>query len=297
MPQGALLALAALLAVGLAAAPAHAQQADFVLFGAGEPAETPDAHEYVHPVTAPYVHENSFVTTDVRAWYVYHEFPSGGVINGGEAHVAAAQVRLALTRQLQLVAYKDGYVWLDSGLVEADGLNDLAAGLKWKFFEDWDAQLHAAAGVGYEIKAGHGDVLQNDDEIRVWGSADKGFGALHLGAMVNGFFAVGDEDALGDSDRLSWHLHADYHINDWLSPVLEFNGYHTLDEGKAVLPIQGVDITNLGGGADEDVVTIGVGAEVRPFEDAAVRVGYETPLTNGRDLFDHRLTTSLVWSF
>lgn len=77
---------------------ASAQHADFVLFGTNKPAAAVKPEQkFVHPISSPYFHEDSFVTSDVRAWFVYHNFPSGGVINGGDAKVYAAQVRLALT--------------------------------------------------------------------------------------------------------------------------------------------------------------------------------------------------------
>ena len=109
---------------------------------------------------------------------------------------------------------------------------------------------------------------------------------------------VGSEDALGDSERLSWHLHADYHVNETFSPVVELNGYTTLSEGdNVVVPFSGVDVANLGGGDGEDVITAGLGFEVRSFANGALRVAHETPLTDNEDLFGHRWTASLVWSF
>ncbi|MFW6059448.1 MAG: hypothetical protein ACODAQ_04670 [Phycisphaeraceae bacterium] len=278
---------------------AQAQHARLVLFGDPDPAaeQVEPTDRFVHPLTAPYVHEDSFVTSDIRPWFVYHDFPNASAIDGGSAKVYAVQARLALTRDIQFVAYKDGYVDFDTGLVDEEGWNDLAAGVKWNFLRDWERQLHAAVGIGYELKTGDGRVLQNDDELRFWASLNKGFDRLHLGGTLNYFIAPGDEDALGDSDRLSWHLHADYYVLEWFSPVLELNGYHTLDEGNAVLPFQGVDVANLGGGKSEDVITIGLGGEVRPAEDIALRAAYETPLTDADDLFGYRWTFSSVFSF
>lgn len=283
-------------------APAQAQHANFVLFGDPNPraAEVPAEQKHVHPITAPYFNEDAFVTSDVRAWFLFHDFPQSSAIGGGSAQVYAAQVRLALTDTLQLVAYKDGYTDFDSGAVKDSGFNDVAAGLKWNFIQDWDNQFHAALGVGYELSTGSSAVLQDDNEWRFWASANKGFDRLHLGANVNVIIAEDDSDTqgFGSSDTLDWHLHADYYACKYFSPVVEINGYHTTNEGSTrPLPFSAVDVANIGGGKGEDVVTIGLGGEIRPADNVAARVAYETPLTDRDDLFGYRWTFSLVWSF
>ena len=277
-----------------------AQQPGFVLFPGEERTtlEVPAEHRFVHPVSSPYYHEDAFVTSDVRAWLVRHSFPRSSPIDGGHATVAAVQIRFALTERLGLVAYKDGYTWLSSGLINEDGVNDLAAGLKYAVIQDWENQFHVSLGAGYEFGVGRERVLQGDSELRLFGAVNKGFGPLHLGATVNYLVATGSEDALGDADRLFWHLHLDYRLTDWFSPVLEFNGYHVVSAGTEVLPMQGVDVANFGAG--DDVITAALGAEVRPFQTDALafRAAYETPLTSRRqELWGWRLTFSAVWWF
>lgn len=280
----------------LAHSAAHAQHAKFVLLG--EPAKEADAapeHRFVHPVTVPYFHEDSFVTSDVRAWFAYHNFPKSAPISGGDATVYAAQIRLAITNQIQLVAYKDGYTDFESGLVDDGGWNDIAAGIKWNFIQDWENQFHMAAGIGYEFSVGDDEALQDDDELRLWLSANKGFDRLHLGGTLNVFFADDKSDGLGNSDHLIWNVHVDYYVCEWFSPVIELAGFHVLDRGNEVLPFSGLDVTNLGGG--EDVVTIGFGFEIRPLPCVALRAAYETPLTRNDDLYGYRWTFSAVLSF
>jgi hypothetical protein len=295
-PAG-LVVLAAVLLLGPLAGPGRAQHADFVLFEDSDTPDQPAAHKAVHPLTAPYANSDAFVTTDLRPWFIYHDFPTTSPIDGGSAKVVALQARLALTNELQLVAYKDGYADFDTGLIDEEGIKDIAGGLKWKFFEDWEHQLHAAGGVGYEAKTGDSRVLGNDDQWRLWTSVNKGFDRLHLGATGNLFLKAGDEDTFGDSDQVTWHLHGDYRVNEWFSPVVEVNGYHIINEGTAALPFQGVDVANLGGGKGEDVITAGFGSEIRAAEDVAFRAAYETPLTENEDLFGYRWTFSAVWSF
>jgi len=287
------LSLVAASALALAVSSVQAQSAKFVLFGdhnADGQAQA-DADKFVHPVTSPYFHEDSFVTSDVRAWYVYHNFP--GKVLGGEAHVAALQVRLAITQDFQLVAYKDGYTWLNADAIDQDGWNDVGAGLKWSFLHDYKSNFHAAIGAGYEFPFGESKVLQNNEEFRFWASMNKGFGPLHLGATGNVFFAPDSSQG----DYLSWHLHADYFLCRFISPVVEVNGYHYFDEADGAGPASGIDVSNLGGG--EDVITLGLGAEVRPFQeiDLSFRCAYELPLTDETDLYGWRLTFSAVYAF
>ena len=286
--------------MGSLAGSALAQHTEKVFFGEAnaEGLAVPIERQAVHPITSPYYHEDSFVTTDVRVWFVRHNFPNNSPIGGGHATVAAVQLRAALTESLQLVAYKDGYFDIASGAVDDSGMNDIAVGLKWAFLQDWENDTHAAAGVGYEIGIGDKEVLQEDDEVRFWASLNKGLDRLHLGFLVNVMFPVGSEDALGDSDRLSWHLHADYFLNEKFSPVLEINGYTTLEDGDNVaLPFSGLDVANLGGGDGEDVITAGYGFEFRANENLGLRVAHESPLTSNEDLLGHRWSLSAVWSF
>jgi len=226
----------ALCAAGLlaAASTASAQTGGFTLFGKSEVNSIKDEQRAVAPISDPYFHEDSFVSSDLRAWGIYQKFPKGGLINGGDAKVYALQFRLAITDRLQLVAYKDGYSDLSAGLIDEEGWNDVAAGLKYAVIQDWKNEFHLAIGLGYEFPIGDAKVLQNNGEIRAWASVNKGFGKLHLGATLNVFYATSTDEALGHSDYLSWHLHADYYLCKWFSPVIEVNGYHAYNKHDAV---------------------------------------------------------------
>ncbi|MDP1663140.1 MAG: hypothetical protein Q8L55_14580 [Phycisphaerales bacterium] len=256
-------------------------------------------HQVVAPVTSPYYHENSMVTTDVRVWYVYHKFNSDAIGPASStASVYAAQVRVALTESLQLVAYKDGYLDMN-GAVETDGWNDVAAGIKWQFLRDEANQLYAAAGVGYEFRFGESSALQNDSEVRLWASIDKGFDRLHTGATLNYRISTsGANDDNGNCDVLSWHLRADYRVSDLFSPVVEVNGYHIINDSSTGLALNGADVLNLGGTGADATVSAGLGAEFRLGNSVALRGAYEFALTdNTTDLFGTRLTFSVVYTF
>lgn len=288
------LSIAAALALAGAALGQHAQ---LVLFGDPNPAGVglPPEQLAVHPVSSPYYHEDAFITSDVRAWFVYHDFPTDIALAGGEAYTPAVQVRLALLPELQFVAYKDGWLFVDTPALEDDGLVDVAAGLKYAVIQDFESQFHWAIGAGYEVAVGDKDVLQDDDEFRVWTSVNKGFDALHLGGTFNAFFAP--DHAKDNGDRISWHLHADYHVNEWFSPVVEVNGYHMIDSGTSPFAFHGADVLNLGTGEGDPVITAAPGAEFRIFEGLGLRGAVEFPLTDNTDIFGWRITTSIVYSF
>jgi hypothetical protein len=275
-------------------------QGGFVLFGDSGYAPAPE-EKFVRPLTGPYFHEDSFITTGIRAWYLQHHF-YGDTIEG-DVTVMAVQARLALTENLQLVAYKDGYTEFSNdaapGLLGGnDGFNDIGAGLKWAFLQDWENNFHMAAGIGYEFGWGDDDVLQDTDELRLWLSANKGFGKLHLGAVVNYIYATDDDEGVlnGNSDMLTVHLHADYYLTEWLSPVVEINGYFAQDDrGPA---FSGVDAGSLPGGDGEDTITGALGFELRPLgPDFGIRAAYETELSDNVSLFGHRWTLSAVYEF
>jgi hypothetical protein len=251
----------------------------------------------VHPVTGPYWHEDSFIGNDIRPIFAYHHFP-GEIFGGGRALIYALQLRLRITEQLQFVAYKDGYMQIETKGYNDEGFVDIGAGLKWAFLQNDSLQLHSAVGIGYEFASGDDEVLNDDDEIRFWWSINKGFGPLHLGATVNYFLATDNgDDGFGDSNHLSWHLHADYQVCNWFSPFVEVNGYHVMDEGDVVTPFSAADALNLGGNKNENTITGAVGGEFRACRNFAVRGAYERAINDDADVFGHRWTFSAVIKF
>ena len=282
-----------------AATAASGQHAGFVLFGEQNEAAKLEKREHrlVHPLTCPYDNEDASITTDVRLWYAYHDFPSDILLGGGDAQTVAAQARLAITDRLQLVAYKDGYFWVNTPAVDEDGWVDVAAGLKYAIVQDYENQFHWSAGAGYEMPVGDPSVFQNDDEVRLFTGVNKGFDRLHLRANASYFFGLGRDQDNGNSDRFAWHLHADYYVCEWFSPVIEVNGYHITDPGDSAIPFQGADVFNLGTGAGDPVVTFAPGVEFRPTEWIGLRAAFEVPLTNEEDVYGSRVTLSAVFSF
>ena len=271
---------------------ANAQGSNFVLLGSSE--EIPAEHKTVRPITAPFLHEDALITTDVRAWYLYHDFDNSYI------DITAVQIRLALTENLQAVAYKDGYINDEDGV---DGWSDIGLGIKWALFQDVGSQFFIAVGAGYEFGVGDDQVFQDTDEYRFWVSANKGFDKLHFGATVNYIIAGdGKQDGLvGNSDMLTLHLHADYFVNEWFSPVVEMNGYFVQEANNTItgLNFSGVDAFSINGGEDNDTITYALGFELRPLDESlGLRVAYETQLNNDEEsLFGYRWSFSAVYEF
>ena len=274
-------------------------QGSFVLFGNGE--AIPAEEKTVRPLTAPYLHEDALITTDLRGWFLHHDL---GEIEG-DLNVYALQVRVAITETLQFVAYKDGYSEFsdDNGIGLDDGWNDIGLGLKFALFQDVGSQFFLAVGAGYEFGVGDDQVLQDTDDYRFWISANKGFGRLHLGATGN-YLLAGDgklDGTAGNSDMLTLHFHADYYVTSWFSPVVELNGYFVQEANSSISSIDfsGVDAVSINGGEDNDVITYALGFEVRPLgEMLGLRAAYETQLNNYENsLFGSRWTFSAVCEF
>lgn len=279
---------------------ANAQGSNFVLLGGGGE-EIPAEEKTVRPLTAPFYHEDAFVTTDARAWFIFHEL--GGL--AGDVEVTALQARLAVTENLQVLAYKDGYVNFSENTPAGgdEGWNDIGLGFKWALFQDIGSQLFVAVGAGYEFGVGDDQVFQDTDEYRLWVSANKGFGKLHFGATANYIGAVdGKIDGLaGNADMLTLHFHADYYVNKWFSPVFELNGYFVQEANNSITNINfsGVDVASVNGGEDNDTITYAFGFELRPLDESlGLRTAYETQLNNYEDsLFGYRWTFSAVYEF
>lgn len=319
--------LAALVLASACGSTASAQHANFVLFG--EPTQgvkgMDPSNRFVQPVTSIYFNESSFVTSDIRVSAMFHDFPDE--VAADNAQIYDVQIRLALTSQFQLMVYKLGYTSFDGsgtrlsqsaadGTTETfsppNGANDLGVGLKWNFLQDWGNNLHAAVGVGYEFGIGD-SYFQNDDEVRVWLSVDKGMGAWHVGGTFNyrygnddrnvifgGLNQIGQpvgifDNASGDAQIISFHLRTDYHVNKWVSLFAEFNAYIPVSTNAGQ---DGTGLGDLGNrNTSEKTYTIGVGAEVRPIENLGIRGAYEFSVGSDDDLFGNRVTVSAVYSF
>lgn len=257
--------------------------------------------EHVYdPIGQPIYFESATNDTNLRLLYIHHEFPDKNVISGGHLDVAAAQVRVALTERLGLIATKDGYSWLDAdALPEGEGWNDLALGLKYVIYADKELDLLITPGIRYQGGNGDAEVLQgNSQEFSPFISVAKGFGDLHL--MANLTYRIALDSDRGN-DVFQWDLHMDYEVFRGIAPCIEVHGLTYLTDGElAPFKVGGLDYANLGSTsvAGDTVVWMGVGGRVKLTPNISVGSTYEFTLTNvNEDIMDNRVTVDVTFTW
>ncbi|MBL8750230.1 MAG: hypothetical protein JNK78_13775 [Planctomycetes bacterium] len=250
------------------------------------------------PLGQPLYFESPFNDTSLRFLYLRHNFSNDSTLQGGHVTVYAMQARVALTDRLAFIATKDGYSELESGIIQDEGWNDLAAGFKYVLHADKEKQYVVTPGIRYQMEQGHRGILQGGvDEVSPFVSLAKGYDDLHLLANLTLRLPLdGDEgNTVGH-----WDLHVDYDVNPGaqavVAPLFEIHGVHYLDDGTSTLNVGGLDYTNLGSQPKDDFVCwagIGVRAEIdKKYE---VGICYEFALTDpDNDIMDSRITFDLI---
>jgi hypothetical protein len=255
--------------------------------------------EHFHePLGQPLYFESPFNDTGVRALYLKHNFSDQSLLQGGDVTVYAVQARLAITEKLAFIATKDGYSELDSGLIQDEGWNDLAAGFKYVLVADKAKDYVVTPGIRYMAENGHRGILQGGaDEVSPFVSVAKGYERLHLlGNVTLRVPMDGDEgNTVGH-----WDLHVDYDVNPGsdtvFAPLFELHGIHYLSDGDTALAVGGLDYTNLGSQPAESFVAwAGIGARLEISKKYEIGACYEFALTDpDDDLMDTRITVDFI---
>lgn len=254
--------------------------------------------DFVKPVGMPFYFEDPFIDSDVRLVGVWHALPEGR--GGGEIWVAAAQLRIALTDRLSFIATKDGYSWLNAGVAEGDGWNDVAIGLKYNFYQNEDDQYLISGGLRWEFPIGEAEALQGGDshEFSPFVAIAKGWDDFKLLATINGRIPTDSTEGLYG---LTWHLHLDYKMTETFRPLVELHGIHWLSNGKG--PLSGTDYLDVGSLGSRDIdgndfFSIGAGFRWEVTENVSLGATYELPLEDqDDDLQEQRVTVNTVISF
>lgn len=285
------------------------------------------------PIVQPYLFEDPFITTGLYPYYVWHQFPEKSALEGGEAHVAAVQIRVAVTDRLAIIATKDGYMWKrpeNPLLKDTGGWMNLGFGAKYAIHQNRDAGRIVSLVLRYEAPSGANDSFQGEGDGLLMPSITGAarIGDLALQADLGGIWAIDG----AQSSSLTYHFYAAYPITDALTPFLQFSGMHwtsggdgsrevelsaagQIAVGQPALPIgspgvplsvvgiygpfEGADVANLGAGGVQglDTVTFAIGLHARVAEHVVLSAAYERPMTDHKSITRQRITTSVALEF
>lgn len=250
------------------------------------------------PLGQPIYFESPFNDTGLRALYLKHDFSDQSTLQGGDVTIYALQARVAITERLAIIATKDGYSELESGIIQDEGWNDLAAGIKYVWVADKAKNYVVTPGIRYMAENGHRGILQGGvDEFSPFVSLAKGYDDLHLLANLTLRVPLdGDEgNTVGH-----WDVHVDYDVNPKdnavFAPLFELHGVHYLSDGDSALNVGGLDYTNLGSQPAESFVAwAGIGARLEIDKKYEIGACYEFAITDpDDDIMDTRITVDFI---
>lgn len=261
--------------------------------------------DFISPASNPLLFEDPRTLTEIRFHFANQWIPSNNpVFQGGSVQVVAAQIRVALTQRLSIIATKDGYIWLNPAnpaVPDSQGFADVALGLKYNLFRNPDSQTIVSVGGTFELDSGAHRVFQGrgDGEFHLFTSAGKSFfdGIAH---WVSGSGLRLPTDTEARSSMLYWSNQWDAKITERFYILSGVNWFHWFEAGSALpFDFEGQDLMNLGssGVAGHDVVTGSLGMRYRFGRMNETGVCWEYPLTDRRDLLQSRLYVDLCVRF
>ncbi|MEM1072093.1 MAG: hypothetical protein AAGB48_07990 [Planctomycetota bacterium] len=248
---------------------------------------------FYKPVGNPLYFEGAVNDTRVSPLFLYHEFAGGSQLQGGDLTVFAVQVRVALTERLGFIATKDGFSLLDTGTFQdADGWNDIAAGLKYVILDNRETDTIVTGGVRYMLESGSDRVLQgNVAEISPFVSFAQGYEAAQLQGNVTWRAPLDDDDG---NHVIQWSGQAAYEVIDGVAPIVGLHGLHYVSDGNRVpFSVGGLDYANLGSAdvSGSTVIWADAGVALKLTPNVEVGVNYGFSLTNvNADIMDNRVT-------
>ncbi len=275
------------------------------------------------PIVAPYLFEDPFIATGAYPYYVWHDFPNRSVFQGGEIHVAALQLRLALTDRLALIATKDGRTWnrADNPLLDdTQGWLNIAGGLKYALTQDREAGWIVSSILRFEFDSGSSDAFQGYGDGMVLPSLAAAY-ALGDWRLIGDLGAQVPLDGGQQSTSLFYHLYASYDLARHFAPFAQLSGLRWVSSGDGQLPVrlkggavlpldtvqqvlgtgsfEGADVANLGsrGVGGLDLVTFALGAHVPITDHVTFSVAYERPISGHKGIFEQRVTSALEIEF
>ena len=280
--------------------------------------------DFIPPASNPVYFESPFHTTEARLIHLHQELNGhvytalGKLKLNGELTLTALQLRYAVNERFSIIATKDGYgrMKYDNTLETEDGFADLAVGVKYSPYIDYEAQAILTLGLRIELPTGDRNMFQGRHEFiaNPFISFAKGFGNLHI-VGYQGYQLPFDNDKSSTIAHTS--LHVDYKIGNFY-PLIEFNWRHIIASGDggpydadvkgvgnlAVNTINsnlsGLDITNLGTADSEgnNYFNVALGFRYKFTDNITAGFVFETPLSDSKDgLFRERYTFDLIYTF
>ena len=258
-------------------------------------------HErYVPAVSNPLFNETPYITTEVRAVYLHNKIPSDFLSRGGILNVVAAEIRVALNDRLGIIASKDGYVDANfkSVLRDDSAFVNLSLGLKYALLSDPATNSILTIGAEYEPPTGNlrtGNIHmqgRGGGFMNLFATGARAFGKLGVQGSAGVNLAL---DGDNDSSMLHYSAHVDYEVLPGFYPLLEFNGFTTIDEGtRTPLDFEGVDLVNFGSTESGTVLSAAAGFRYHFNRHLQVGAAYERPVSGRKDILDERYTVDLI---
>jgi hypothetical protein len=277
---------------------------------------------FQRPIVQPFLFEDPFITTGIYPYYLWHDFPKNSALgdgnDGGALHVAAVQLRVALTDRLALIASRDGFVWSrpeNPLLRDQQGWLNLGGGLKYALVDMPEKNFILTPGLKVEFSTGSSSVFDGGNNVifMPFVSTAWGLGDFHVIADA-GAQIPSDGDVY--SSYFYQHLYLDYEVMERFQPFAQvsWQSYYSSGDGSrsvrlrglGKVPIslvesiygdfEGVDVHNLG---SEDVtgnnyLTWAVGAHVPITKHVTFSAAYERPITERHDITKQRVTASFT---
>jgi hypothetical protein len=250
---------------------------------------------YVPPVTNPIFNETPLITTELRPIYFHQRIPGDFVTSGGNIDVVAAQIRVALTDRLGLLATTDGYAFadFDAVLPDSEGFADLAIGAKYAVHYDPQAGEIFTLGARYTPPTGN---------LNVGALELSGNGAGYIHVFGSGMKIIDRWQVQGNvgiqqglSSELSSFAYASAHVSyevlPGLYPLVEANVFLPYDGGDQIpgSRLTGFDVADLGSSDPEDTITVAAGMRWRALDNAIIGTAFEYNLNEGpNSLFQWR---------
>ncbi|HEV2096861.1 MAG TPA: hypothetical protein VGQ82_10200 [Chthoniobacterales bacterium] len=278
----------------------------------------------ISPVSNPIFFEDPRIETGVRLIYLYNRVSDdlslnlGGTnvnLGGADIHAYGAQIRYAITPRLAFIATNDVGIYFEpdrpipgTAFQRQTGYSDLDVGFKYALIDDPAHQFLLTPILTYAIPTGARRVFQGDNSgiFDVAVSSEKGFDKFHLIGNIGVRIPV---DTDRNSTELHYSLHADYYVNRFFIPLVEFNGWTVLDSPRGnkgplggfgtALNTEGADLINFGASNLEGntQAAFGVGFRSKFCKYVDFGVVYEHTVTSPEGAFEQRVTTDLIFHF